>query len=95
LLGCVLYDVEIERTGFPRLRFHSSIGYNLDVGGPQRLGCPDLMVPWRHQNDVVFESATALPHTVIHNIRKEAELWKAVGLFKAELALVDRWRLGE
>jgi hypothetical protein len=44
---------------------------------------------------VVFEGATALPHTVIHNIRKESELWKAVGLFKAELSLVDRWRLGE
>jgi hypothetical protein len=39
---------------------------------------------------VVFEGATASPHTVI-----QAELWKAAGLIKAELALVDRWRLGE
>jgi hypothetical protein len=44
---------------------------------------------------VVFEGVTASPHTVIHNIRREAKLWKAVGLFKAELALVDRWRLDE
>jgi hypothetical protein len=45
---------------------------------------------WRHRNDVVFEGVTASPHTVIRNIRREAELWKATGLFKAELALVDR-----
>jgi hypothetical protein len=32
---------------------------------------------------------------VIRNIRREAELWKTAGLFKAEIALVDRWRLGE
>jgi hypothetical protein len=44
---------------------------------------------------VVFEGATASPHTVIHNILREDELWKAAGLFKAELALVFRWRLGE
>jgi hypothetical protein len=44
---------------------------------------------------VVFEGTTASLHTVIRNIRREAELWKAVGLFKAELALVNRWRLGE
>jgi hypothetical protein len=29
---------------------------------------------WRHRNDVVFEGATASPHTVICNIRREAEL---------------------
>jgi hypothetical protein len=50
---------------------------------------------WRHRNDVVFEGATASPHTVIRNIRREAELWKAAGLFKADLAVVDRWRIGE
>jgi hypothetical protein len=44
---------------------------------------------------VVFEGVTASLHTVIRNIRREVELWKAAGLFKAELALVDRWRLGE
>jgi hypothetical protein len=44
---------------------------------------------------MVFEGATASPHMVIRNIRREAELWKAAGLFKAEIALVDRWRLGE
>jgi hypothetical protein len=32
---------------------------------------------------------------VLRNIRREAEPWKAVGLFKAELTLVDRWRVGE
>jgi hypothetical protein len=25
----------------------------------------------------------------------EAGLWKAAGLFRAELAFVDRWRFGE
>jgi hypothetical protein len=50
---------------------------------------------WRHRNDVVFEGGTASPHVVIRNIRIEAELWKAAGLFKADLAVVDRWRLGE
>jgi hypothetical protein len=50
---------------------------------------------WRHRNDVVFEGATASPHMVIRNIRREAELWKAAGLFKADLAVVDRWRIGE
>jgi hypothetical protein len=32
---------------------------------------------------------------VIRNVLKEAELWKAAGLLKADLAVVDRWRLGE
>jgi hypothetical protein len=32
---------------------------------------------------------------VIRNIRREAKLWKAAGLFRANLAVVDRWRLGE
>jgi hypothetical protein len=44
---------------------------------------------------MVFEGATTSPHTVIRNIRREAELWKAACLFKAELALGDRWRIGE
>jgi hypothetical protein len=44
---------------------------------------------------VVFEGATASPHTVIRNIRREAELWNVAGLFKAELTLGDRWRFGE
>jgi hypothetical protein len=44
---------------------------------------------------VVFEDATASPLMVIRNIRREAELWKAACHFKAELALVDRWRLGK
>jgi hypothetical protein len=37
----------------------------------------------------------ALPLAVIRSIRMEAGLWKAAGLFRAELTLVDRWRLGE
>jgi hypothetical protein len=50
---------------------------------------------WRHRNDVVFEGASASPHVVIRNVRSEAELWNAAGLFRADLAVVDRWRLGE
>jgi hypothetical protein len=50
---------------------------------------------WRHRNDIVFEGATPSPLAVICNIRMVAGLWKAVGLFWAELTLVDRWRFGE
>jgi hypothetical protein len=50
---------------------------------------------WRHQNEVVFEGTTPSSSTVIRNIRSEAVLWKAAGLFRAELSLGDRWRLGE
>jgi hypothetical protein len=50
---------------------------------------------WRHQNDIVFEGATLSPHAVSRTIRREDELWKVAGLFKAELDLVDRWMLGE
>jgi hypothetical protein len=32
---------------------------------------------------------------VVRNIQSKAALWKAAGLFRAELALGDRWRLGE
>jgi hypothetical protein len=50
---------------------------------------------WRHQNDIVFEGTTPLLFAVIRNISWEVELWKVGGLFRAELTLVDRWRLGE
>jgi hypothetical protein len=50
---------------------------------------------WRHQNDIVFEGATPSSFAVIRNISREAEMWKAAGLFRAELALMDRWRLGK
>jgi hypothetical protein len=50
---------------------------------------------WRHKNDIIFEGAAPSLSAVIHNIHMEAELCKAAGLFKAELALVDRWMLGE
>jgi hypothetical protein len=50
---------------------------------------------WRHRSDIVFEDAAPSPSAVIYKIRMEAEVWKVVGLFKAELALADRWRLGE
>jgi hypothetical protein len=43
----------------------------------------------------VFEGTAPSPSAVVRMIRGEAELWKAVGLFRVELALVDRWRLGE
>jgi hypothetical protein len=39
--------------------------------------------------------ATASLYVVIRNVRREAELWKAADLFKTDLAVVDRWRLGE
>jgi hypothetical protein len=47
------------------------------------------------RNDIVFEGAAPLPSAVIRKIHMEAELWKTAGLFKTELAQVDRWRLGE
>jgi hypothetical protein len=50
---------------------------------------------WRHRNDIVFEGATPSPLAVIRSIHMEAGLWKAAGLFRAELTLVDRWRFGE
>jgi hypothetical protein len=51
---------------------------------------------WRHRNDVVFEGAAPSPLAVLHLICREAELWKAAGLFKTELALLlDRCRLVE
>jgi hypothetical protein len=43
----------------------------------------------------VFEGTTPSSSTVIRNIQSEAVLWKAAGLFRAELSLGDRWRLGE
>jgi hypothetical protein len=50
---------------------------------------------WRYRNDVVFEGAAPSLLAVVRLIRREAELWKADGLFKTELAQLDRWRLGE
>jgi hypothetical protein len=32
---------------------------------------------------------------VLRKILIEAEVWRAAGLFKARLASVDRWRVGE
>jgi hypothetical protein len=43
----------------------------------------------------VFEGAAPSPVAVVHLIRREAQLWKVAGLFRAELAQVDRWRLGD
>jgi hypothetical protein len=50
---------------------------------------------WRHHNDIVFEDATPSSGSVIHKILVVAEVWRVVGLFRAELATVDRWRVGE
>jgi hypothetical protein len=50
---------------------------------------------WRHHNDIVFEGATASSGFVIRKILAEAEVWRVARLFKANLALVDRWRIGE
>jgi hypothetical protein len=50
---------------------------------------------WRHRNDIVFEGATPSSRFVIHKILAEAEVWRVAGLFKAKLASVNRWRVGE
>jgi hypothetical protein len=50
---------------------------------------------WRHRNDVVFEGATPSHLVVVRLIRREAELCKAAGLFRTELAQLDKWRIGE
>jgi hypothetical protein len=81
LCGLPICDGGIERIGFLRVGSHSPTGYNPGVEGPQMSETTGLGLP--------------SPHTVIRNIRSEAELWRAAGLFKADLALVDRWRIGE
>jgi hypothetical protein len=43
----------------------------------------------------VFEGAAPSPVAVVRLIRGEAQLWKVAGLFRAKLAQVDRWRIGE
>jgi hypothetical protein len=50
---------------------------------------------WRHHNDIVFEGATPSFGSVIRKILVEAEVWRVAGLFKARLASVGRWRVGE
>jgi hypothetical protein len=50
---------------------------------------------WRYRKDIVFEGASPSPLVVIRKIHIEAKLWKTAGIFRAELALVDRWRLHE
>jgi hypothetical protein len=49
---------------------------------------------WRHHNDIVFEGATPSFGSVIRKILAEAEVWRVSDLFKANLASVDRWRVG-
>jgi hypothetical protein len=50
---------------------------------------------WRHHNDIVFEGAPLSFGSVIRKILAEAEVWRAIGLFKVKIASVDRWRVGE
>jgi hypothetical protein len=50
---------------------------------------------WRHRNDVVFEGASPSKGTVLARITDEAELWRAAGLFRDALAVVDKWRCRE
>jgi hypothetical protein len=50
---------------------------------------------WRHRNDIVFEAATPSSRSVICKILAEAEVWRVAGLFRAKLASVDRWKVGE
>jgi hypothetical protein len=44
---------------------------------------------------MVFEGATPSSGSVIRKILVMAEMWRVVGLFRAELAFVDRWEVGE
>jgi hypothetical protein len=50
---------------------------------------------WRHRNDIVFEVTTPSLGSVIRKILAEAEVWSDAGLFRARLASVNRWRVGE
>jgi hypothetical protein len=50
---------------------------------------------WRHCNDVVFEGVAHSLGSVIRKVLAEAEVWRDVRLFRARLASVDRWRVGE
>jgi hypothetical protein len=50
---------------------------------------------WRHRNDIVFEGATLSSGSDIRKILAKAEVWRAARLFRAKLASVDRWRVGE
>jgi hypothetical protein len=50
---------------------------------------------WRHRNDIVLEGASPSSGAVIRKILVEAAVWRVAGLFKAKLASVDRWRVGE
>lgn len=50
---------------------------------------------WLHQNDIVFEGAAPSPAVVLSKISIEAELWRVGNLFRADLALVEGWRLRE
>jgi hypothetical protein len=50
---------------------------------------------WRHRNDVVFEGASPSRETVLAWITDKAELWRATGLFKDALAVVDKCRCHE
>jgi hypothetical protein len=50
---------------------------------------------WRHRNDIAFEGATPSSGSVIRKIMAEAEVWRDAGFFRAVLASVDRWRVGE
>jgi hypothetical protein len=49
----------------------------------------------RHRNDIVVEGATPSSGSVIRKIFTEAKVWRVAGLFKANIASVDRWRVGE
>jgi hypothetical protein len=50
---------------------------------------------WRHRNDIMFECATPSSGSVIRKIMADAEVWRDVELFRAVLAYMDRWRVGE
>jgi hypothetical protein len=50
---------------------------------------------WRHRNDIVFEGVNPSSGSVIRKILSETEVWRDADLFRARLAYVDWWRVGE
>jgi hypothetical protein len=50
---------------------------------------------WRYHNDIVFEGAIPSFGSVIRKILADIEVWRVARHFKAKLASVDRWRVGE
>jgi hypothetical protein len=50
---------------------------------------------WRHRNDIVFKSTVPSTTIVLRKILSKAELWRVAGVFRARLAVEDKWRFRE